>query len=119
MANYLCLGDFNPLNLEAGVASKMTSEECEESRKLLIAKWRENIEKCLSATDADLIVASDESALTSVAMTVGLQMSSAFILNKSFRPCSTLFYHSSTINLVLPVMFENYSMCHAISALDT
>jgi len=55
----------------------MTSEEFEEGRKLLIAKWRENIENCLSATDADFIVASGESVLTSVSMAAGYPIAAA------------------------------------------
>lgn len=49
----------------------MTSEEFEKSLALVQKTMRENAENCLSATNADVIIASGESLLTSVAMAAG------------------------------------------------
>ncbi|KAF2111040.1 amidase signature domain-containing protein [Lophiotrema nucula] len=61
-------GDFNQMHLERAVKHNMTQKEYERDQNLLKEKTREIIDKCLSDTGSDVIMASGESLLTSVAM---------------------------------------------------
>lgn len=65
------LGGSNQENLENGACSTMTPEHFGRDLKLLKTKMQENIENCLSATGADVIVASEETTLTTIAMAAG------------------------------------------------
>ncbi|KAJ5709440.1 hypothetical protein N7493_010774 [Penicillium malachiteum] len=69
--SFSILNNFNQENLENGAASTMTAEDFESTFLLMQKKMRENIEKCLFGTGADVIMASGESLLPTVAMAAG------------------------------------------------
>ena len=68
---------FNQDHLEAAAKSSMTPEDFKRDFRLLTEEMRENVENCLSLTNSDVIVASGESVLTTIAMAAGYPVASA------------------------------------------
>jgi len=73
---YQCKGNANQDALKNAAKDTMTEQDCNRDLEVFWSAMRRNVEDCLSSCKADVIMASSESVLTTVAMGAGYPIAS-------------------------------------------